>query len=97
MRDRKKHPVNTPFGYCLLPLLSATLLRELSRGTPSSSEWHSEGGVMTVYRIRLKEKVDQAALHGLLSRGSDLHLTLISVSPQDAESPSREEAKEQSP
>ena len=66
---------------------------------------------MTVYRIRLKEEldqrwsawlgglmviheangetvltgevVDQAALHGLLSKVRDLQLTLISVSPLD--------------
>jgi len=80
---------------------------------------------MTVYRIRLKERldqrwsawlgglmviheangetvltgevVDQAALHGLLSKVRDLHLTLISVSPLEADSPSKEEAKGQSP
>jgi hypothetical protein len=80
---------------------------------------------MTVYRIRLKERldqrwsawlgglmvihesnggtvltgevVDQAALHGLLSKVRDLHLTLISISPLEADSPSKVEAKEQSP
>ena len=80
---------------------------------------------MTVYRIRLKEKldqrwstwlgglmviheangetvltgevVDQAALHGLLSKVRDLHLTLISVYPLEADSPSKEEAKKKSP
>jgi len=80
---------------------------------------------MTVYRIRLKEKldqrwsawlgglrvnheangetvltgevVDQAALHGLLSKVRDLHLTLISVSPLEVDSPSKEEAREGSP
>ena len=80
---------------------------------------------MTVYRIRLKEQldqhwsswlgrlmvvheangetvltgevVDQAALHGLLSKVRDLHLTLISVSPLDAHSPSKEETKEENP
>ena len=123
--SHKNHLGNTPFGHYLLPPLSATLLRELSRGTPSSNECHSEGGVMTVYRIRLKERldqrwsawlgglmviheanggtvltgevVDQAALHGLLSKVRDLHLTLISVSPLEADSPFKEEAKEQSP
>jgi len=72
---------------------------------------------MTVYRIRLKEKldqrwsawlgglvvtqeangetvltgevVDQAALHGLLSKVRDLQLTLISVYPLEADSPSK--------
>ena len=79
---------------------------------------------MTVYRIRLKEKldqcwsawlggmmvnheangetvltgevVDQAALHGLLSKVRDLHLTLISVSLLEADSPSKEEVKKES-
>jgi hypothetical protein len=77
-----------------------------------------EGGKMTVYRIRLKEQldqrwsawlglmvlheangqtvltgeiVDQAALHGLLSKVRDLHLTLISVSPLETESSSKED------
>ena len=79
---------------------------------------------MTVYRIRLKEQldqrwsawlgglmvtheangetvltgevIDQAALHGLLSKVRDLQLTLISVFPFEADSPSKEEAKEES-
>ena len=42
------------------------------------------------------EVIDQAALHGLLSKVRDLHLTLISVSPLEVDSPSREEAKGQS-
>jgi hypothetical protein len=42
------------------------------------------------------EMVDQAALYGLLSKVRDLHLTLISVSPLEADSPSQEEAKEES-
>lgn len=78
---------------------------------------------MTVYQIRLKEKldqhwsawlgglmmihkangetvltgevVDQAALHSLLSKVRDLQLTLISVSPLGVDSPSKEEAKEE--
>jgi len=85
----------------------------------------SEGGTMTAYRIRLKEKldqrwstwlgglkmiheangetvlagevVDQAALHGLLSKVRDLQLTLISVSPLEVDSPSKEEIKEKAP
>ncbi|TMD62237.1 MAG: hypothetical protein E6I91_16580 [Chloroflexi bacterium] len=80
---------------------------------------------MTVYRIRLKEMldqrwsawlggliviheangetvltgevVDQAALHGLLSKVRDLQLTLISLSPLEADSPSEEDGKEKSP
>ena|SRR5438067_11003219 len=120
----KNHPANTPFGYSRIPLLFPMLLRELSRGTPSSSECHLQGGAMTVYQIRLKEKldqrwsvwlgglmviheangetvltgevVDQAALHGLLSKVRDLHLTLISVTPLKSDSPSKEEAKEES-
>ncbi|MFL5700958.1 MAG: hypothetical protein ACJ797_28125 [Ktedonobacteraceae bacterium] len=43
------------------------------------------------------EVVDQAALYGLISKVRDLHLTLISVSPLEADSPSKEEAKEGSP
>jgi len=43
------------------------------------------------------EVVDQAALHGLLSKVRDLHLTLISVNPLEADSPSKDEAKEESP
>jgi len=42
------------------------------------------------------EVVDQAALYGLISKVRDLHLTLISVSPLEADSPSKEEAKEKS-
>lgn len=79
---------------------------------------------MTVYRIRLKEKldqhwsawlggltvmhegngetvligevVDQAALHGLLSKVRDLHLTLLSVSLQEEDSSSKK-AEEEKP
>ena len=43
------------------------------------------------------EVVDQAALYGLISKVRDLHLTLISVSPLEADSPSKEEAMEKSP
>ncbi len=43
------------------------------------------------------EVVDQAALYGLISKVRDLHLTLISVYPLEADSPSKEEAKEESP
>ena len=42
------------------------------------------------------EVVDQAALYGLISKVRDLHLTLISVYPLEADSPSKEEAKEES-
>jgi hypothetical protein len=77
---------------------------------------------MTVYRIRLKERldqrwsawlgelmviheangetvligelVDQAALHGLISKVRDLQLTLISVNPLEADSPFKEEEGE---
>ena len=42
------------------------------------------------------EVVDQAALHGLLSKMRDLHLTLISVYPVEDDSPSKEEAREES-
>jgi hypothetical protein len=77
---------------------------------------------MTVYRLRLKERldqrwsawlgelmviheangetvligelVDQAALHGLISKVRDLQLTLISVNPLEADSPFKEEGGE---
>jgi hypothetical protein len=79
---------------------------------------------MTVYRIRLKEKlderwsawlggltviheangetvltgevVDQAALHGLLSKVRDLQLTLISVSPLQEDAAFKGDVKEES-
>jgi hypothetical protein len=38
------------------------------------------------------EVVDQAALHGLLSKMRDLHLTLIAVYPVETDSPSKEES-----
>jgi len=43
------------------------------------------------------EVVDQAALYGLISKVRDLHLTLISVSPLEADSPSKKDAKEKGP
>jgi hypothetical protein len=42
--------------------------------------------------VLVGEVVDQAALHGLLSKIRDLQLTLISVSPQNVDSLSREES-----
>jgi hypothetical protein len=41
--------------------------------------------------------VDQAALHGLLSKVRDLQLTLIAIYPIEADSPSEREAKEKYP
>jgi hypothetical protein len=63
------------------------------------SDWL--GGLMVVHEangetVLIGEMVDQAALYGLISKVRDLHLTLISVSPLEADSPSREEAKEES-
>jgi hypothetical protein len=63
------------------------------------SDWL--GGLMVVHEangetVLTGEMVDQAALYGLLSKVRDLHLTLISVSPLEADSPSQEEAKEES-
>jgi hypothetical protein len=43
------------------------------------------------------EVVDQAALHGLLSKVRDLHLTLISISPLEVDAPVKKDAKEDSP
>jgi hypothetical protein len=64
------------------------------------SDWL--GGLMVVHEangetVLIGEMVDQAALYGLLSKVRDLHLTLISVSLLEADSPSQEEAKEESP
>jgi len=42
------------------------------------------------------EVVDQSALHGLLSKVRDLQLTLLSVSPLEADSPSARGVKEES-
>jgi len=59
------------------------------------------GGLTVVHEangetVLTGEMVDQAALYGLLSKVRDLHLTLISVSPLEADSPSQEKAKEES-
>lgn len=81
--------------------------------------------MMTVYQIRLKERldehwsawlgglmvlheahgetvligevIDQAALHGLLTKVRDLQLTLLSVSSLEEDSSSIEEPKEEGP
>jgi hypothetical protein len=119
----KNHPGITPFGYCLISWLSATLLK----GTivTSSSERHWEGGAMPIYQIRIKERldqrwsawfggltvtheangetaltgevVDQAGLHGLLSKVRDLQLTLLSVYPLEADLPLERKAREENP
>jgi hypothetical protein len=57
------------------------------------SDWL--GGLKMIHEangetVLVGEVVDQAALHGLLSKVRDLQLTLISVSPLEADSPSRE-------
>lgn len=118
----KKSP--RTYSFWLLPFsrLSVTLFGKPSCDMLSGGEPYLEGGCMTVYQIRLKERldqrwsnwlgglrliygangetvltgevVDQAALHGLLSKVRDLHLTLISVSPLEADSPFKEETKE---
>ena len=59
------------------------------------------GGLMVMHEangetVLTGEVVDQAALYGLLSKVRDLHLTLISVTPLKSDSPSKEEAKEES-
>jgi hypothetical protein len=43
------------------------------------------------------EVVDQAALYGLLRKVRDLHLTLISVCPLEADSLLKEEMRKESP
>ena len=60
------------------------------------------GGLMVMHEangetVLTGEVVDQAALYGLLSKVRDLHLTLISVSPLEADSPSKKDAKEKGP
>jgi hypothetical protein len=59
------------------------------------SDWL--GGLNMIYEasgetVLVGEVVDQAALHGLLSKIRDLQLTLISVFPLEVEPTSREEA-----
>lgn len=59
------------------------------------------GGLMVIHEengetVLTGEVIDQAALHGLLSKVRDLQLTLISLSPLEADSLSKEEAKEDS-
>ncbi len=55
------------------------------------SDWL--GGLKMIHEangetVLVGEVVDQAALHGLLSKIRDLQLTLISVSPLEVDSPS---------
>jgi hypothetical protein len=59
------------------------------------------GGLMVVHEangetVLTGEVVDQSALHGLLTKVRDLQLTLISISPLEADSPPKEESKEES-
>jgi hypothetical protein len=59
------------------------------------SDWL--GGLKIIHEangetVLIGEVVDQAALHGLLSKIRDLQLTLISVFPLELEPPSRAEA-----
>lgn len=65
--------------------------------------WSAWLGGMTVVHeadgetVLTGEVVDQAALHGLLSKVRDLQLTLISVTPLETEDLRCEEAKEEKP
>jgi hypothetical protein len=59
------------------------------------------GGLMVVHEangetVLTGEVVDQSALHGLLAKVRDLQLTLISISPLEADSLPKEEAQEKS-
>lgn len=51
----------------------------------------------TVETMLISELADQAALRGLISKVRDLQLTLISLNPLEADSPSKEEGKEERP
>ena len=58
------------------------------------------GGLIVVHEasgqtVLTGEVVDQAALHGLLTKVRDLQLTLISISPLEGHSPTKEAAKEE--
>ena len=64
------------------------------------SDWL--GGLMMIHdangeTVLVGEVVDQAALHGLLSKVRDLQLTLISVSPAEVDVPSKEEVQRETP
>ena len=67
---------------------------------PHWSAWL--GGMRVVHgadggTVLTGEVVDQAALHGLLSKVRDLQLTLISVTPLETERFQCEEEKEEKP
>src|SRR6266568_8008347 len=65
----KNHPANTPFGYSPISLSSATLFKEPSCGTPSSSECHSEGGRMKDDSLPDSfQRAARSALVGLVGR-----------------------------
>ena len=65
--------------------------------------WSSWFGGLTITTeangetILTGEVVDQAALHGLLSKVRDLQLTLLAISPLEVDSPCEGEAEEESP
>ncbi len=64
------------------------------------SSWLS--GLKMIYEangetVLAGEVGDQAALHGLLSKIRDLHLTLISVSPMEVDVPPKEEIQKGTP
>jgi len=60
------------------------------------------GGLMIIHEtngetVLAGEVVDQAALHGLLSKVRDLQLTLISVSSVEMDTPSKGEIQQDTP
>jgi hypothetical protein len=64
------------------------------------SAW--SGGLTMIHEatgktVLIGKLADQVALHGLISKVRDLQLTLISVNPLEADSPSKEKGKEESP
>jgi hypothetical protein len=68
-----------------------------------NQRWSSWFGGLTITTeangetVLTGEVVDQAALHGLLSKVRDLQLTLLAIHPLERDSPCGGEAKEESP
>jgi hypothetical protein len=80
-----------------MPVYQIRLKEQLGR------HWSSWFGGLTITTeangetVLTGEVVDQAALHGLLSKVRDLQLTLLAIRSLEADSPCEGEAKEESP